>query len=56
MLRYTSINYTLIKFIKQVLVNSNIGKKICINYIISNIGKVDVIKKKVVNSDKKVTK
>lgn len=43
MLRYINLNYNHIELIKQVPVDSNIGKKICVNYITSSIGKVDII-------------
>ena len=56
MLGCIGVNYNLIKFIKQILVGSNIGLKIIVNYFISSIGGVDMIRCNVANSSKKVTK
>lgn len=54
MLRYTSVNHNPIEFIKQVLVDSNIRNKICIDYITSTIDKIDIIRWIIANSNKKV--
>lgn len=44
MFRYFGINYNTIKLIRQILLSSNIGKKVRVNSVIINIAKVDIIK------------
>lgn len=55
MLGYTSINYNLIEFIRQILVNSNIGKKIWVEWITGSIGEADMIKQNIAKDDERVT-
>lgn len=48
MLEFTNVNYDPIKFIEQI------NKQICINDIITNIGKADIIRRNIANTDKKI--
>lgn len=43
MFRYTGVNHNPLKFIKQVSIGRNIGKKICIDCITSSIGEVYIM-------------
>ena len=43
MLGYTGVNHNPIEFIRQIPVSSNIGKKIYVDYLTSNISGVDII-------------
>lgn len=57
MLKYTSINHNLIKFDIQVVINSNITKKIWVNNIKTKIGKVNIIVElNIINNNEKMIK